>query len=99
MQNTVQHSLTTFFLSLITSVDVFHVVAESDCAENERKYYTHETHIDQLLNIKTYGFENVAYFWVVTENIHDVDEVERRVEEGSYERYNDVDCYSPELST
>jgi hypothetical protein len=51
------------------------------------------------LNIKTYGLENIAYFWIVTENIHYVDEIKRWVEECSYERYNDVDSHSPELST
>lgn len=75
------------------------VVAESNGAEDKSEDDSHETNIDELGEFETDSFENVADLGVVAKNIHDVDEVKRRVEECSHKGNYHIYCYSPKLST
>ena len=99
MENTIHHWLTEVFLRLITWKDIFLIVTESNCAENKGKYYTQDTNIEELVDVETDSFENVTNFWIIAEEIHDVYEVERRIEESSNKWDKDIEENSPELRT
>jgi hypothetical protein len=97
-QNTLHHGLAEVLLRVTTGVDIFLIVAEGDRAEDKGEDDPHEADVEELGEFEADGFEDVADLGVVAENIHDVDEVERRIEESTHEGYDHVDGYSPELS-
>lgn len=48
LEDAVEHGLATILLGLVATEDVFHVVTESDGAEDEGEEHSHETDVDQL---------------------------------------------------
>jgi hypothetical protein len=83
---------------LLSRIDVFHVVTESDSTEDKSENYAHETNITQLDYVETDGFEDVSDFRDVAEDVHDVQEVYGRVEESPEESHQHVDQHSIELA-
>lgn len=97
LEDTLHHGLAKLFLRFLACINIFLVVAECDSTEDEGKDNPHHTHIEQLEDIETDCFEDISYFGIVAEDIHDVDEKDGRVEECADKGYSDIQCYSPKL--
>ena len=97
LEDAVEHCLTHLAFGLLSWINVFLVVAEGDCAEDEGEDNAHEADIEEFDHVESDGAEDVADFWVVAEDVHDMEEVDGRVEEGAHEGDSHVEGHSPEL--
>jgi hypothetical protein len=98
LQDTLNHRLAHLVRRLLARIHVFHVVTESDSTEDESKHYSHETDIAQLDYIDADCLENVSDFGNVAEDIHDVQEIDGRVEESSEESDKNINQHSVEFA-
>jgi len=97
LHDTIEHTMAHIIDMFLSSIDIFQVIAEGYCTKYKSKDTSHDAHISQFHNVEADGFEYVSYLWIVTENIHDVKEENRWIEECSKESYTSVDSYSVEL--
>jgi hypothetical protein len=91
--------LTELTFRLFSRIDIFLIIAKCNCTKNKSKHNTHKTHIQKLSYIQSNSSENVTNFRVVAENVHNVDEIQGRIEKCTNERYSNIEGNSPELST
>jgi hypothetical protein len=98
LQDALNHRLAHLVRRLLARIDVFHVVTESDSTEDKSKHYSHEADIAQLDYIDANCLENVSDFGNVTEDIHDVQEIDGRIEESSEESDKNINQHSVEFT-
>jgi hypothetical protein len=67
------------------------IVAEGDSTKNEGEDDSHDTNICKFFDVHTDSFENITNFRVIAEDIHYVQEVYGRMEEGSEESNTNID--------
>lgn len=91
--------MTPIFFSLVSSENVLHVVTEGHSTKDKGENDSHKADINQLRYFESNSLKDVANFRVVTKDIHNMNEIERWMEEGSNERDDDINCYSPKLGT
>jgi len=73
------------------------IVAKCDCAKDESKDNTHKANIKQFNYIQSDCAEDVPNLRIVTEDIHNMKEIDWRVEKCTNEGNSDIKCNSPEF--
>lgn len=99
LQDAVKHGLTHLFWWLLARVNVLLIVTEGDSTEHKGKDHSHEADICKFFDVHTDSFEDVSNFRVVAEDIHDVKEVDGRMEESTKEGYTYIHQDTIKLSS
>ena len=71
LHQTVKNGLTHLGFRFSFTIDIFHVVTECHCAEDEHEHDSQETHIKDALDAQCDGCKDVTQVRVVAENIDD----------------------------